>query len=98
MTITDDRPTTTCPTWCRADHAADLQRRRDVAQDTARDLAAEGLCVEPVLDTYRLHRVEVGCVPVRVGPQERRDLLRVVLQQLETSTAAPAGPPGRACC
>ncbi len=51
MTITDDRPTTTCPAWCRADHEADERRRLESVKATARLLAAGGLQVEPVLDT-----------------------------------------------
>ncbi len=62
---------------------ADERRRRASVQATVRQLAAEGLHVEPVLDTYRLHSAEVGRVLVRVGPQEQREALRVVLEQLE---------------
>ncbi len=58
-------PTTTCPAWCRADHEADERRRLESVAATARQLAAEGLHVEPVLDTFRVHTVEVGQVTVR---------------------------------
>ncbi len=56
--LIDDRPTATCPAWCRADHEADERRRRESVQATARQLAAEGLHVQPVLDTFRVHTVE----------------------------------------
>ncbi len=64
-------PGATCPPWCRADHEADERRRFEGVQATARQLAAEGLLVEPVLDTFRVHRVEVGQVSVRAGAAEQ---------------------------
>ncbi len=72
-----------CPTWCRADHEADERRRLESVRATARQLAAEGLQVEPVLDTFRVHRVDVGQVVVRAGAAEEPAALRVELQQLE---------------
>ncbi len=50
--------TITCPAWCTADHEADERWRQKSVQATARQLAAEGLHVEPVLDTFRVHTVE----------------------------------------
>ncbi len=47
MTITDDHPTTTCPSWCATDHEAELQRRAAVL-----GRAVEGrLGRESILDT-----------------------------------------------
>ncbi len=65
-----------CPTWCRADHEADERRRLESVRATARQLAAEGLQVEPVLDTFRVHRVDVGQVVVRAGAAEEPAALR----------------------
>ncbi len=68
MTVVGSRPAPTCPTWCTADHEAELQRRREMAEDTARSLAADGLFVNPVPDTYRMHTAESGgswCAPRR---------------------------------
>ncbi len=82
MTATDDRPTTTCPAWCRADHAADMQRRREMAAEVDRQLGVppgEGLLVE----TYLLHQVEVGRMPLRTGRDERPAPLRVTVEQFE---------------
>ncbi len=73
---------------------ADERRRRASVQATVRQLAAEGLHVEPVLDTYRLHSAEVGRVLVRVGPQEQREALRVVLEQLEDVDGSAGGSTG----
>ncbi len=86
---------TTCLAWCRADHEADERRRLESVQVTARQLAAEGLLVEPVLDTFRVHRVEVGQVSVRAGAAEEPAALRVELQQLEDvdRTAGGSTPP-----
>ncbi|MDP9466769.1 MAG: hypothetical protein M3P31_05970 [Actinomycetota bacterium] len=81
MTLTDDRPTT-CPPWCTVDHAAELQRRREMAAEVDRQLGVPpggGLLVE----TYLLHRVEVGRMPVRTGRDERPAPLRVTVEQFE---------------
>ncbi len=93
MTITDDRPTT-CPPWCRADHAADMQRRREMAADTALSLAADGLFVNPVLDTYRMHTAEVGRVVVRAGQHETPAELLVLVQQCEDVDGTAGGSTG----
>ncbi len=93
MTITDDR-STTCPAWCRADHEADERRRRESVQATVRLLAADGLHVEPVLDTFRVHTVrvqhtvEVGHMPVRTARGERPVPLRVTWSRSRTSYSA----------
>ncbi len=92
MTITDDRPTT-CPTWCRTDHAADMQRRHEMAAEVDRQLGVppgQGL----VVDTYLLHQVEVGRMPVRTGRAERPAPLRVTVEQVEDvdGTADSTGP------
>ncbi len=71
-----------CPTWCRADHAADMQRRREMAAEVDRQLGVppgQGLVVE----TYLLHTVEVGRMPVRTGRDERPAPLRVTVEQFE---------------
>ncbi len=91
-----------CPTWCRADHAADMQRRREMAAEVDRQLGVppgQGLVVE----TYLLHTVEVGWMSVRVGRDEPLGMLRVTVEQIEDidSTAWSTGllvrieePPG----
>ncbi len=61
MSVTDDRPTRTCPTWCRADQDDDLRQRREKALDiVAVLLRTDGVLVAPLVDTYRLHVAEVG--------------------------------------
>ncbi len=83
------RPTTTCPTWCRADHAADMQRRREMAAEVDRQLGVppgQGLLV----DSYLLHQVEIGRMQVRVGRDEQPGLLRVTVEQ--PRRPRPAGP------
>ncbi len=65
---------------------------RESVQATARQLAAEGLQVEPVLDTFRVHTVEVGQVTVRAGAAEEPAALRVELQQLEGGTPSASRP------
>ncbi len=35
MTITDDRPTTTCPTWCTTDHEGERAQQTRNGQDPA---------------------------------------------------------------
>ncbi len=73
----------TCPPWCTTDHAADIERRREVAEAVVRRLAAEGLHRSPMVDTYLLHQVEVGRMTVRTGRAERPAPLRVVVEQLQ---------------
>ncbi len=80
-----------CPPWCRADHEADERRRRESVEATARQLAAEGLHVEPVLDTFRVHTVEVSQVTVRADAAEEPAALRVELQQLEDVDGTAGG-------
>ncbi len=70
----------TCPPWCTADHAADMERRREVAEAVVRRLAAEGLHRSPMVETYLLHQVEVGRVMVRA---ELPAALRVTVEQIE---------------
>ncbi len=95
MTVVGSRPATTCPPWCRADHEADERRQYESAQAMARQFAAEGLHVEPVLDTFRMHTLEVGQVTVRAGADEEPAALRVELEQLEDvdGTAGGSAPP-----
>ncbi len=73
----------TCPPWCRADHAADMQGRQEVAEAVVRQLAAEGLYRSPMVETYLLHQVEVGWMSVRVGQDEPLGMLRVTVEQIE---------------
>ncbi len=80
MTVVGSRPAPTCPTWCTADHEAELQRRREMAEDTARSLAADGLFVNPVPDTYRMHTAEVGRVVVRASASEVRGLVETPIR------------------
>ncbi len=49
---------------------------RRLSSAPAQQLAAEGLQVEPVLDTFRMHTVEVGQVTVRAGADEGPAALR----------------------
>ncbi len=75
-------PTRTCPAWCRADHAADMQRRREMAEEVDRQLGVppgQGFVVE----TYLLHQVEVGRMSVRTGRDERPAPPRVTVEQFE---------------
>ncbi len=72
----------TCPPWCTTDHAADMQRRREMAAEVDRQLGVppgEGLLVE----TYLLHQVEIGRMPVRTGRDERPAPLRVTVEQVD---------------
>ncbi len=64
------------------DHAAELQRRCEMAAEMDRYLGlppGQG----SVVDTYLLHQVEVGRMPVRAGRDERPVPLRVTVEQLE---------------
>ncbi len=82
-----------CPTWCRADHAADMQRRREMAAEVDRQLGVlpgQGL----VVDTYLLHQVEVGRMPVRVGRDEQLAPLRVTVEELEDVDGTAGGSTG----
>ncbi len=82
-----------CPAWCRADHAADMQRRREMAAEVDRYLGVPTLrsagspMGEPVqglvVETYLLHQVEVGWMPVRTGRDELPAPLRVTVEQFE---------------
>ncbi len=82
-----------CPTWCRADHAADMQRRREMAAEVDRYLGVPPLrsvsspMREPgqglLVETYLLHQVEVGRMSVRTGRAERPAPLRVTVEQFE---------------
>ncbi len=49
-----------------------------------------------MLDTFRVHRVEVGQVSVRAGAAEEPAALRVELQQLEDVDGAAGGRPATA--
>ncbi len=62
-----------------------------MAEHTAWSLAADGLFVEPVLDTYRMHTAEVGRVVVRAGQHEDPADLRVVVEQLEDVDGTAGG-------
>ncbi len=84
----------TCPPWCTTDHAAEMQRRREMAEHTAWSLAADGLFVEPVLDTYRMHSAEVGRIVVRAGQHERPAELLVLVQQCEDVDGTAGGSTG----
>ncbi len=82
-----------CPPWCTVDHEAELQRRREMAEEVDRYLGVPPLRsvgsteVESgqgfVVETYLLHRVEVGRMSVRAGRGERSAPLRVTVEQLE---------------
>ncbi len=84
---------TPCPPWCRADHAADMQRRREMAAEVDCYLGLPPLRsvgpteVEPaqgfVVETYLLHTVEVGRMPVRTGRAELPAPLCVTVEQVE---------------
>ncbi len=93
MRTSTARPPATCPAWCRTDHAAELQRRREMAAAVDRYLGVPPLrsvrspMGEPgqglVVDTYLLHQVEVGRMSVRTRPAEQPAPLRVTVEQVE---------------
>ncbi len=93
MSITDDRPTTTCPSWCRADHEAEMQRRREMAAEVDRYLGVPPLRLVSspmgelgqgfVVETYLLHTVEVGRRGAGSSARPVRTGMRVTVEQIE---------------
>ncbi len=57
-------------------------------------LAADGLFVNPVLDTYRMHSAEVGRVVVRAGQHGTPAELLVLVQQCEDVDGSAGGSTG----
>ncbi len=71
-----------------------FRSRREMAEHTAWSLAADGLFVNPVLDTYRMHSAEVGRVVVRAGQHETPAELLVLVQQCEDVDGTAGGSTG----
>ncbi len=106
MSITDDRPTTTCPSWCRADHEAEMQRRREMAAEVDRYLGVPPLRLVSspmgelgqgfVVETYLLHTVEVGRRGAGSSARPVRTGMRVTVEQFEDvdGTAESTGAAG----
>ncbi len=69
-----------------------------MAEHTAWLLAADGLFVEPVLDTYRMHSAEVGRMVVRAGQHETPAELLVLVQQCEDVDGTAGGSTGPLVC
>ncbi len=65
MTTTTITGTTTCPTWCRADHAADMQRRREMAAEVDRQLGVPPVkgCWSTAICCTRLRSGGCRCAP-----------------------------------